>query len=58
MLLSHTRFTPVSSAGIEPAFPPSEGDVLSIIRRGLKNPAPVPPGNREGRESDFYMVYC
>lgn len=27
-------FFPVSSAGIEPAFPPSEGDVLSIIRRG------------------------
>ncbi|MDQ5902299.1 MAG: hypothetical protein QG606_515, partial [Patescibacteria group bacterium] len=25
----------VSSAGVEPAFPPSEGDVLSVIRRGL-----------------------
>ncbi len=24
----------VSSAGVEPAFPPSEGGVLSVIRRG------------------------
>ena len=26
----------VPSAGIEPAFPPSEGDVLSIERRGVR----------------------
>ncbi len=55
ILLDHIRFTPVSSAGIEPAFPPSEGDVLSIIRRGQKNPAPVSPDNRERRESDFFL---
>ena len=35
ILLSHSHYVHVSSAGIEPAFPPSEGDVLSIIRRGL-----------------------
>ena len=29
------------------------GRCLSIIRRGLKNPAPTHPDNREGREPDF-----
>ena len=32
----------VSSRGIEPRFPPSEGGVLSVIRRGRKNPMPDP----------------